>query len=401
MLQRCGIGLSGLLLAMTACMSSLEPGSPGTVPDATNVADQQSNSDTRTSTTDGGDQGFESERSNDAQRLDLPQPPLPDMSGDTNSLADASDADDACDQLSCALHSHCEADTAGQRVCVCDAGYFDLGAGCVTPPEGDPATRTPEEVCAMWRVGQTAHANVVWTGDRANECDLGVLNPVAIADAIRRVNVHRWLSGLGPVTDAPNDQRPMQECAAMQNANPQLSHQPTSDWDCYTDDGAASAGRANLSRGYRSPADALDGSMKDANTASLGHRRWLLNGPLGKIGIGHRDRATCIGVQDYSASSSRPWTAYPNPGPSPTAILRQAWSIQGSFPGDTATVTRESDGADMPIAVTTLAGRIGSSSNALRIDRTGWNAEVGETYQIQVGDGSLVAYRIEPVDCGF
>ena len=339
-----------------------------------------------------------------------PPPPdsgLPDSPSDVAPLPGLPDAEppsppsDPCEMVSCSPNERCEeTSTEGETRCVCESGYVDLGAGCVTPPMGDPESRTAAEVCSMWAAGNRRNATALWTGDRDDRCDLGVLDPIAIDDTVRRINLFRWLSGLGLVTNNPDSHRAMQECAVMQGANPDLSHAPPSSWDCYTTDGANAAGRANLSKGRRNPADTVNAYMYDLGVSSLGHRRWLLHGPLGRVGVGFRGLSGCLGVFDRSGTSARPWVAYPNPGYTPSAIASHRWSVQGNLPGSDVQVTRLSDGADLPVIPTTLRSGIASGST-IAIDRDGWNPETGERYRVVItGSRGRIEYTLQPVDCG-
>ena len=251
----------------------------------------------------------------------------------------------------------------------------------------------------MWNAGRRESTSTGWRGDRADRCDVGVLEPLAIGDTVRRVNMYRWLSGLAPVTDDPEAHVAMQACATMQDANPSLSHHPPMSWRCYTAEGASAAGRANLSGGYRSSAASIDGYMRDARTPSLGHRRWILNGSLGRIGIGYRGRSGCLGVFDGSGASPRTWAAYPNPGPVPSVITSQTWSVQGSLPGEDVQVTRLSDGESLPVEVELLRSGFGSG-HTVAIHRTGWTPEVGERYRVALsGTRGRIEYIVEPINC--
>jgi hypothetical protein len=251
----------------------------------------------------------------------------------------------------------------------------------------------------MWNAGNREDAAVVWRGDRADRCDVGVLDPIAIDDTIRRVNMFRWLSGLNPVVNNAGEHDAMQQCATMQDANPSLSHSPPASWNCYTTAGATAAGRANLSSGRRSSADTINAYMHDARTASLGHRRWILNGSLGRVGVGYRGRSGCLGVFDWSGSSSRNWAAYPNPGPAPVDITSHTWSVQGNLPGTDVQVTRLSDGMELSVEGESLRGGFGSGST-VAIHRRGWSPEVGERYRVVLsGSRGRIEYTVEPVDC--
>ncbi len=233
---------------------------------------------------------------------------------------------------------------------------------------------------------------------RADATALDKVNFATSAALIRQLRVP-GVAPLNPVTNNEAGHEAMQECATMQGANPSLSHSPPMTWRCYTAGGAAAAGRANLSWGRRSSAATVSGYMHDPGTPSLGHRRWLLNGSLGRVAVGFRDRAGCLGVFDWSGSASRPWAAYPTPGPAPSGLTSHTWSVQGNLPGTDVQVTRLSDGMELSVEGESLRGGFGSGST-VAIHRRGWSPEVGERYRVVLsGSRGRIEYTVEPVDC--
>ena len=86
------------------------------------------------------------------------------------------------------------------------------------------------------------------------------------------------------------------------------------------------------------PADSIDQFIEDdGNATTLGHRRWIVNPPLGPVGIGYWEgggmygSAECLAVFGSSGTSNvPPWVAVPNPGPVPLAITKWTWSFSSS-----------------------------------------------------------------------
>lgn len=310
----------------------------------------------------------------------------------------------ACVGVTCPTNARCDSATGD---CVCREGFVDNGSGCEAPPAGDPATRSTDEVCAQWRDGHVENARPAWIDD-GTECGPGTMPEEAIADTVRRTNLFRWLTGLPPVIHNEGTHDAMMECAAMMSANGGLSHDPPMSWACWTAEGAAAAGRANIAWGYTSPASAIDGYMADSRTPSLGHRRWILSRNLGAIGIGFSAvggrPGQCLGIVGGGGTSSdRAWSAYPNPGPAPIETTRDAWSFQAytvRMGSDTsARVVRASDGTELPVT-TDLTGGFGPPPT-LSITADGWSATVGETYRVTItnlADGDIT-YEVEPVGC--
>lgn len=303
-----------------------------------------------------------------------------------------------CDAVRCGSGAECNVATGE---CECADGYITSGTGCDPIPPGDPQGRTASEVCDAWAAGHVENARPAWTrGPTA--CDPGTLDPAAYGDTTRRINLFRWLNGLPAVThDATRDDA-MQDCAIMMDQQGALSHDPPATWACYTAAGAGAAGSSNLALGTSSPGAAIDLYMGDARVASLGHRRWVINPSLGRVGIGFAGRGQCLGVFDMSAGSTRPWTAFPNAGPTPVWNTGFVWSFHAnSVNSSGVTVYMEKLGATpevIPVTSTYIDGGFG------RPGTVHWDpprAAAGETYRITIGGLSVadITYEVEVVSC--
>ena len=295
---------------------------------------------------------------------------------------------------------------AGPVVGPCDVGYTGSPGAC-TPVESEPTTRSADEVCEVWRAGNTRGASGSGWTEGASACEVGTLDPAAIADTIRMVNTYRWLSGLPPVEDDPSWFDRGMECALMMTRNNTLNHTPPSSWTCYTSGGADMAGSSNLSLGYADGPAGVTGQMWDRSTPSLGHRRWILSPDLGRDGVGVAGRALCLRVFDGSGSTSRTWTAYPNPGFAPLDNAGYAWSIQlqgASFAGASVSVTRQGDAASLSVTSAVPGGGYGRWP-AISFTPSGWTPSAGETYEVSLaGHGSSavpdpLVYSVSLVDC--
>lgn len=326
---------------------------------------------------------------------------MPEIDGDVPPADGGADGGptDPCATVTCGANEVC--DPAMGATCVCAPGFVDMGSGCVAVPPGDPAGRTMAEVCEQWRAGHVENASPPWIAG-SGMCDPGMLSSVAIDDTIRRVNLFRWLAGLGPVVNNAGEHAAQQECAVMMTANSALDHMPPSSWDCYTSGGAAAAGRSNLALGVRSSPQSIDLYMDDSGVSSLGHRRWVLNGPLGRVGIGFAGNAQCLSVFDGSGSSDRAWTSYPNPGPAPIETSSALWSFHSNrsdLRSASVTVVRVSDGTELPVSVSHPPNGFGPSTVAW--DPQGWAPEAGQQYRVTVSgfDGGPVTYVVSLVSC--
>ncbi len=310
---------------------------------------------------------------------------------------------DRCAELNCDATEICD---ATNESCVCREGFIDNGTACVMAPAGDPATRTKADMCAKWTDGSTPRAASPWETDGL-ECGPGVMPRAAIDDTLRRINAYRWLSGLANVTDNPDQHDAQMECAAMMSKEGALSHTPGPNYACYTQAGAGSAGSSNIAYGYGSSAAAIDGYMDDGRVPSLGHRRWILNAPLARVGIGFSKSGNrpgqCLSVFDRSGTTDRDWTSFPNQGPTPMVIARYIWSFQhyggGVGQNTSATVVRVSDGQTMPMMNEVLGG--GGLPSTLKMTRDNWDVVADETYRVTITNlnGSDLTYEISPVNC--
>jgi hypothetical protein len=256
------------------------------------------------------------------------------------------------------------------------------GGSCVAVPPGDPSTRTSQEVCDAWKNG-----HVVTTPDPLNAsgaaCDAGMLVPGAFVDTLTRMNMFRWLSGLGPTTDDAGYDADAQKCANLESwwdfANPNSPHSPPAGVKCYTPEGAAAAGQSNIAWGSGHPAQAIDQFMEDGGNAStMGHRRWIVNPPLGPVGIGYP-----------------PWTAVPNQGYVPVDITQWTWTFHGSLsgiPNAGIAVLRVDD--NTPLAVTVQKLSQGYGQDTISWVPSGWTPTAGSTYRVTVSGWTPVSRAV-------
>lgn len=303
----------------------------------------------------------------------------------------------ACASITCGANQRCDEATSS---CVCLPGFVSSGASCAPAPPGDPSTRTAVEVCALWREAHRTTASSSWTMG-PTECDGGSMPREAIDDTLRRIAGFRAMVGLGPVVDEPSLADQQQACAIMMFRNGRLDHDPPESWHCYSNAGAMGARTSNLALGVWASADTIDLYIEDRGVDSLGHRRWVLSGSLGRVGIGFAGNAGCLSVFDASGSTDRRWIAWPPPGPVPSETTQAWWSFQlmsrTGARDATVRMVRASDGADVTGTVHRMPDGFGGSSVA-------WSPTeraVGQRYRITVSGSSVgeVSYEVEIVDC--
>jgi uncharacterized protein YkwD len=307
---------------------------------------------------------------------------------------------DPCEGVSCGANSACSPATGA---CLCDGGFVPTGTGdCEAPAPGDPRARTAQEVCDRWQQDYPKRSTAVFTSSGA-QCDAGQIDPEAHADAMRRVNLHRWLLGMEAATVDWGNQAKAQEAALMMDANGSLSHSPPMSWQCYTADGDQAAGASNLGLGYRHPADTVDGYMLDRNVPSLGHRRWVISPTLDRVGFGHHGRGAAMWVFGKNNANPVPdYVMYPGAGIMPDDAVLGDWSISSNRNIGTPTVevTPKSGGAPLGLSVTKLPNNYGLryAASIQFSDRP----VVGETYVVTItlDDGTVWAHETTLVDCG-
>lgn len=326
--------------------------------------------------------------------------------------ADASSpADAAVSCGSCPSDGRC---SGTPPTCTCAPGFvLDASANaCVAAVPGSPALRTRAEVCAAFAAGYVQNASGGGFTAGAAMCDPGTLSREGLDDALRRLDFHRWLAGVGPASEGVTEHAGAQACALISAWNPagQQAHSPSPDATCYSLPGAQAAGSSNIAWGNGSAASAIDQWIEDyGNDTTFGHRRWLLHPRLSDVGIGayqggnNYGSASCITVFGSSGVATAPDViAYPPPGFVPARLAELTWTLQGVVPQrDLAvTVRARSSGAVMAASVEALFGNYGSSPG-LRIVREGWRVVTDETYDVEItGDGSsAISYAITPISC--
>jgi hypothetical protein len=316
----------------------------------------------------------------------------------------------ACAAKTCGSDQYCEPTTGA---CVCSPGFASNGSGgCASSPPGEPTTHSSAEVCAAWTNGHVLSDPNSWTPG-PTECDPGTLSQAGVNDTLARLAMMRWLVGLAPVVERTADRAEYMACGAVASWNPPGTaanpHAPEPTAKCYTAQGAAGAGSANLGWGGRNPADAIDQFAEDSgNDTTFGHRRWILNPPLGAVGIGFYagggpyGSAQCLGIFDGSGSGPSPdWIAFPPPGFVPLPIATWTWSFHHkSGVATSMTVTRASDGMVLPM--TTLPLNQGYGIYAVTAFRPkGWTPSAGESYAVRVEGATPtpIDYVVKPTAC--
>jgi cysteine-rich secretory family protein len=280
------------------------------------------------------------------------------------------------------------------------AGGGPVGSG------GAGASSPSDMMCARWNADRQDLDEGNWSGS-IGSCNPGDVSAPGRDNALKLVNLYRFLAGLPAVTHDGTRNTKAQACALMMHANGQLSHNPPTSWTCYSADGAEAAGKSNIAS--TPGVIGVDLYMADpGNESTIGHRRWILSRSLGPIGLGSTSSFSCMWVIGGSGASAVDWVAFPSPGPFPVEAMTVSfasvddtgWTLQSdTIDLSGAQVTITDGGQNLGVAVTTLAGGYGST-HAIKMTPQGWNSQAGHTYDVSVtGISQAISYSVEMVAC--
>ena len=224
----------------------------------------------------------------------------------------------------------------------------------------DPHSRS--SVAAAYQGVYLPEGNVPsgWNGNVA-ACNAGVDSAAYQAATIERVNFYRALAGLpGNITIlGATEQTDTQAAALIFSANHALSHDPPSNWLCWTDAGHTGAGNSNIAAGFGNDAasgpGAIDLYMDDGgdNNTAAGHRRWVLYPPQAAMASGsipYNPQWAANALWVFGDLGPRPSTpngvSWPSQGYVPWQLLPESnrWSFSwngANFGSATVSMTRD------------------------------------------------------------
>ncbi len=165
----------------------------------------------------------------------------------------------------------------------------------------------------------------------------GAISSTALSSATNRLNALRRIAGLPAVTLDPTLTDLAQHGAVLLAANNVLSHYPTQPAgmeDSFYEKGYSAATSSNLALGY-TLTNCVDGFLDDSNGSNvslLGHRRWLLNPAMGKVGFGMAGYYVDVYSFDRSgAGTNYDFISWPASGFFPNNLIAftkdSAWSV--------------------------------------------------------------------------
>ncbi|WP_165452656.1 stalk domain-containing protein [Paenibacillus thalictri] len=208
----------------------------------------------------------------------------------------------------------------------------------------DQAGHTPGEIIAKWDQYRPKYTGspFIETPLMVPPYSTGKLNAEFIQDGVNMANYVRFLAGLPDdlVADPQLNNQAQYGAVLLAVRDKGLSHYPekppTVD-DGFYKIGYQSTSSSNLYMGLSTLHSTVLGYMSDSDMSNIdrvGHRRWILNPPLKKIGFGFaQGNAAYSPMQVFDKSGSplfsKPYVAWPSSGAFPTNSFkhRDAWSI--------------------------------------------------------------------------
>jgi MYXO-CTERM domain-containing protein len=273
------------------------------------------------------------------------------------------------------------------------------------------AVNSADEVCRRWVCDRADMSEGVSTGN-VTSCDPGDLLPPGRPNALKLVNLYRFLTGMPAVTEDPTFDTNAQDCAVIQAANG-LSHTPTSTDACYNATGATASNRSSICGGQA--VGCIDLYMDDSSNATgpnFGHRTWILANSLGPVGFGsvgsggRTMTASCFYQVGGTGKAGVAYVGWPPAGPVPlqaftaTELDKSGWSLQSDTINLSAATATVMDGTtSQPVTVSTNLGSYGAKY-AMGITPNGWTSQAGHSYVVTIGGTTTpISYTVQVVDC--
>ncbi|HTB61866.1 MAG TPA: MYXO-CTERM sorting domain-containing protein [Polyangia bacterium] len=272
------------------------------------------------------------------------------------------------------------------------------------------AANSADDVCRRWVCDRADMSEGVSTGD-VTTCTTGDLLAPGRPNALKLVNLYRFLTGMPAVTEDPTFDTDAQACAIIQAANG-LSHTPAATDPCYNATGAAASNRSSICGGQA--VGCIDLYMDDSANATgpnFGHRTWILANSLGPVGFGsvgtgRAMTASCFYQVGGTGKAGVAYVGWPPAGPVPlqaftaTELDKSGWSLQSdTIDLDNATATVMDGTTSEPVTVSTKLGSYGAQY-AMGITPNGWSSLAGHSYTVTIGGTSTpISYTVQVVDC--
>jgi uncharacterized protein YkwD len=232
------------------------------------------------------------------------------------------------------------------------------------------------------RMAANLKTPIGWTGSN-HPCRAGQMSAKAMRATLESINFVRALGGVAPVSFAKRLNGPAQKAALIMSANGSLSHDPPSNWACWTQSGHDAAGHSNIA--YSFPTITAGGAVKQymddggSGNEVAGHRRWIMYPPTLKMGNGMTSTTNALTVFGGASNPSRPdprWISWPTAGwfPGPLEPAGR-WSLSAGDDGadfSQATVkVQAADGTQLPVQVYSVVNGYGAPTVVFQVGGVG------------------------------
>ena len=271
----------------------------------------------------------------------------------------------------------------------------------------DTAARSAADIRVRW-----SQLKPAYTGDPyavaptlAAPYACGSLAPGFLQDGLNAINYARFLAGLPDDVALDPSYVDRAQHGSVLLAVGQFAHSQPKPADMdqeFYDVANAATSSSNIGWGYPTLAGFNDGCMDDSDSSNIdrvGHRRWLLNPPLRKTGMGYANARTDTFVFDWSRAAAVGYDTikWPCAGPFPVEMLSAgtAWSItlnpdryDWTSGGHTVTMRRVRDGRTWTLS----AADTDKSGDYFRFDTGGYG--VANCFIFRPDPASVGAYRV-------
>ncbi len=274
-------------------------------------------------------------------------------------------------------------------------------------PRLSTASRGAAEIRTRWSQLKPAYAGSPYAAAPTLVAPYagGSLAPGFLQDGLNAINYARYLAGLPDDVALAASYVERAQHGSVLLAVGQFAHSQPKPADMaqdFYDVANAATSSSNIGWGYGTLADFNFGCMDDSDSSNIdrvGHRRWLLNPPLQKTGMGYANARTDTFVFDWSRVGAVGYDAikWPCAGPFPVEMFSTgtAWSItlnpdryDWTSGGHTVTVRRVRDGRTWTLS----SADTDKSGDYFNFDTGGYG--IANCFIFRPDPASVGAYRV-------
>jgi len=311
-----------------------------------------------------------------------------------------------CGDQTCDANESCMSCVTDCGPCQCPSGFILHNSRCA-PESPEPfVSRLESDVCGKWRSEFVTNVGTEWTETfgSMDPCDPGEVSEGSHANAIRRTNLYRWLSGLGQITENPDRRGQQQDCAVVMHGLGSLDHTPPDTTPCWTQSGYDGSSSSNLAQAGGGLARSVDLYVGDRGVDSLGHRRWVLNPSMVDTTFGYKPPFSCMYSFSRGGNTPQDVQAYPPPGHVPEQAAPGLWSFRMdsmSFVAESTTVELDIDDTGYSTVDSWVVGGGYGAGPVLAWDAPTGTWSAGKTVRVRLtnANSQSYSYTVVFVDC--